>query len=65
MSDDEQNRRNLYNIVFDEMRKRGAFKSNDLMQYFLMQTDFETCGGYVLTYDEALNYYNEIVETYN
>lgn len=65
MSKNEQNRRNLYNMIFDEIRKRGAFKSNDLMQYFLRQTDFETCGGYVLTYDEALNYYNEIVETYN
>lgn len=61
----EKTRRNSFNLVFDTMRERKVFNQAEVMQYFLRQTDFETCGGYVLTYDEALNYYNEMIKTYN
>ena len=59
---DEQRRRLIVNSVLDEMRRRNVFTEDRVRIWLLNQTDFETSGGLVLTYGEALHYYNEITK---
>ena len=59
---EEQRRRNSFNRVFEAMRKRNMFTENNVKNYLLNQTSVETFGGYLLTYEEALNYFNEITK---
>lgn len=59
---EEQRRRNSFNRVFETMRKRNMFTENNVKNYLLNQTSVETFGGYLLTYEEALNYFNEIIK---
>ena len=59
---EEQRRRNSFNRVFETMRKRNMFTENNVKNYLLNQTSVETFGGYLLTYEEALNYFNEMTK---
>lgn len=62
MNLEEQRRRNSFNRVFEAMRKRNMFTENNVKNYLLNQTSVETFGGWLLTYEEALNYFNEIIK---
>ena len=62
MNLEEQRRRNSFNRVFETMRKRNMFTENNVKNYLLNQTSLETFGGYLLTYEEALNYFNEMTK---
>lgn len=62
MNLEEQRRRNSFNRVFETMRKRNMFTENNVKNYLLNQTSVETFGGWLLTYEEALNYFNEIIK---
>lgn len=58
----EEQRRISFNIVFETMRKRNMFTENNVKNYLINQTSIETFGGFLLTYEEALNYFNEITK---
>lgn len=62
MNLEEQRRRNSFNRVFETMRKRNMFTENNVKNYLLNQTSVETFGGWLLTYEEALNYFNEMTK---
>lgn len=62
MNLEEQRRRISFNRVFETMRKRNMFTENNVKNYLINQTSFETFGGFLLTYEEALNYFNEITK---
>lgn len=62
MNLEEQRRRISFNRVFETMRKRNMFTENNVKNYLLNQTSIETFGGFLLTYEEALNYFNEITK---
>lgn len=62
MNLEEQRRRNSFNRVFEAMRKRNMFTENNVKNYLLNQTSVETFGGWLLTYEEALNYFNEMTK---
>ena len=59
---EEQRRRNSFNRVFETMRKRNMFTENNVKNYLLNQISVETFGGWLLTYEEALNYFNEMTK---
>ena len=50
------------NKLFEEMRKRNRFTENEVKNYLLNQTSFETFGGNLLTYSETLEYFNEMTK---
>lgn len=62
MNLEEQRRRISFNGVFETMRKRNMFTENNVKNYLINQTSIETFGGFLLTYEEALNYFNEITK---
>lgn len=59
---DTQRERNMLNMVFDKMRELGRFNENEVKNFLLRQTDFNTSGGFYFSYDKALSYYNEMVK---
>lgn len=62
MNLEEQRIRNNFNLVFEEMRKRNRFTENEVKNYLLNQTSLKTFGGNLLTYSEALEYFNEMTK---
>lgn len=49
-------------MVFDKMRELDRFNENEVKNFLLRQTDFNTSGGFYFSYDKALSYYNEMVK---
>ena len=62
MNLEEQRRRISFNRVFETMRKRNMFTENNVKNYLINQISMETFGGFLLKYEEALNYFNEITK---
>ncbi len=60
MSMTEQKRRNTVNMAMVVMKERNMLNENILRNYLLNQTDISTYGGFLMTYEQALGYYNEI-----